>query len=294
MSAQPLLFEVKDFNSVAGRRRVPLRASARTSRRVSASPIRSRPCTACMRDLTHADNTEIEQELKLKQVPVTFTGRFLILPRGSAVEPYVGGGHRRDPLPLQRGRRVRRRRPVDLPGALRRGRHRGRPDRPRRPPRAGRPLVGRRGSALAAGRGQRAARRRLPRRQARPRRLDGELHLRSSLLSQSVRRRSGGQEIRRNVAILLVSSISCPRLLGSSSSIERDSAAFSHPRVAQQEVRIVLAPASAARRRLRRAPRSRSTRRTGADARAAWIQISPLPSCRKSFTAKPLADRSCM
>jgi outer membrane protein W len=42
--------------------------------------------------LTHADDTEIEQELKLRQVPVTFTGRFLLLPRGSAVEPYIGAG----------------------------------------------------------------------------------------------------------------------------------------------------------------------------------------------------------
>ena len=43
-------------------------------------------------DLTHPDDAEIEQELKLKQIPVTFTGRFLLLPRGSAVEPYIGGG----------------------------------------------------------------------------------------------------------------------------------------------------------------------------------------------------------
>src|SRR5439155_2323161 len=42
--------------------------------------------------LTHADNSEIQQDLKLRQVPVSFTGRFLLMPRGSAVEPYVGAG----------------------------------------------------------------------------------------------------------------------------------------------------------------------------------------------------------
>ena len=48
--------------------------------------------TAIYADLTHPDDAEIEQELKLQQIPVTFTGRFLLLPRGSAVEPYIGGG----------------------------------------------------------------------------------------------------------------------------------------------------------------------------------------------------------
>ena len=28
----------------------------------------------------------------MKQVPITFSGRFLILPRGSVVEPYIGAG----------------------------------------------------------------------------------------------------------------------------------------------------------------------------------------------------------
>ena len=42
--------------------------------------------------LTRPGGAEIEQELKLRQIPVTFTGRVLLLPRGSAVEPYVGAG----------------------------------------------------------------------------------------------------------------------------------------------------------------------------------------------------------
>jgi opacity protein-like surface antigen len=43
------------------------------------------------RRLTHADGGEIEQELKLRIVPLTATVRFLPLGRGS-IQPYVGGG----------------------------------------------------------------------------------------------------------------------------------------------------------------------------------------------------------
>jgi len=44
------------------------------------------------RDFEDSDGTEIEQDLKLRIVPITATVRFLPLPRGSAVEPYIGGG----------------------------------------------------------------------------------------------------------------------------------------------------------------------------------------------------------
>jgi opacity protein-like surface antigen len=40
---------------------------------------------------THADETEIEQDLKLRVVPITATVRFLPIGRGS-IEPYVGAG----------------------------------------------------------------------------------------------------------------------------------------------------------------------------------------------------------
>ena len=43
------------------------------------------------RRLTHADGAEIEQELKLRIIPLTATVRFLPLGRG-AVQPYVGAG----------------------------------------------------------------------------------------------------------------------------------------------------------------------------------------------------------
>ena len=43
-------------------------------------------------DYTRPDDTEIEQELKLRIVPITATVRVLPLGRRAAVQPYVGGG----------------------------------------------------------------------------------------------------------------------------------------------------------------------------------------------------------
>ena len=44
------------------------------------------------RDVTYPSGAEIQQDLKLRIVPITATIRFLPLGRGAAVEPYVGGG----------------------------------------------------------------------------------------------------------------------------------------------------------------------------------------------------------
>lgn len=44
------------------------------------------------RDFVDIDGSEIAQDLKLRIVPITATVRFLPLPRGSAVEPYIGAG----------------------------------------------------------------------------------------------------------------------------------------------------------------------------------------------------------
>ncbi|MEO6235387.1 MAG: hypothetical protein ABIQ52_00205 [Vicinamibacterales bacterium] len=90
-SAQPLLFEVKDFNSpvFGAEYLVGLGSNFEAGVGVGYS---QRTVPSVYGRLTHADNTEIEQDLKLRQIPVTFTGRFLFLPRGSAVEPYVGAG----------------------------------------------------------------------------------------------------------------------------------------------------------------------------------------------------------
>jgi hypothetical protein len=43
-------------------------------------------------DRTHADGSEIVQELKLRVTPVTFTARFLPLGQRRAIQPYVGAG----------------------------------------------------------------------------------------------------------------------------------------------------------------------------------------------------------
>jgi opacity protein-like surface antigen len=90
-SAQPLLFEIKDFNSVPVGGEYLFGVTSRFEAGIGLA-YSQRTVDSVYARLTHADGTEIEQELKLKQVPVTFTGRFLILPRGSAVEPYIGAG----------------------------------------------------------------------------------------------------------------------------------------------------------------------------------------------------------
>lgn len=44
------------------------------------------------RDFVDASGFEVEQDLKLRQVPVTFTGRIFPFGRDASVQPYVGGG----------------------------------------------------------------------------------------------------------------------------------------------------------------------------------------------------------
>jgi outer membrane protein W len=90
-SAQPLLFEVKDFNSGLFGAEYLFGVNSNIEAGIGVG-FSQRTVPSVYARLTHADNTEIEQELKLRQIPVTFTGRFLFLPRGSAVEPYVGAG----------------------------------------------------------------------------------------------------------------------------------------------------------------------------------------------------------
>lgn len=87
----PLLFEVSDFNSVTFGGEYLLGIGPRFEAGVGIG-YSQRTVPTIYRDLVRPGDVEIEQDLKLKQVPITFTGRFLLLPRGSAVEPYVGGG----------------------------------------------------------------------------------------------------------------------------------------------------------------------------------------------------------
>lgn len=90
-SAQPLLFEVKDFNSapVGGEYLFGVASNVEAGIGVGFS---QRTVPSVYSKLTHKDGSEIEQALKLRQIPVAFTGRFLLMPHGSAVEPYIGAG----------------------------------------------------------------------------------------------------------------------------------------------------------------------------------------------------------
>ena len=87
----PLLFEINDFNSAVFGGEYLLAIGSQFEAGVGIA-YSQRTVPSIYADLTRPGDVEIEQELKLKQVPITFTGRFLILPRGSVVEPYIGGG----------------------------------------------------------------------------------------------------------------------------------------------------------------------------------------------------------
>jgi len=90
-SGQPLLFEIGDFNSFVFGGEYLLGIGQHFEAGVGLG-YTQRTVNSVYRDLTRPSGAEIEQDLKLKQVPVTFTGRFLFLPRGSKVEPYAGAG----------------------------------------------------------------------------------------------------------------------------------------------------------------------------------------------------------
>ena len=87
----PLLFEIKDFNSATFGAEYLFGIGSNFEAGVGVG-YSQRTVPSVYADLTRPNDVEIEQELKLRQVPVTFTGRFLLLPRGSAVEPYIGAG----------------------------------------------------------------------------------------------------------------------------------------------------------------------------------------------------------
>lgn len=87
----PLLFEVKDFNSATFGAEYLLGLGRHLEAGVGVG-FSQRTVPTVYADLTRPGDVEIEQELKLRQIPVSFTGRVLLLPRGSAVEPYIGAG----------------------------------------------------------------------------------------------------------------------------------------------------------------------------------------------------------
>ena len=90
-NGQPLLFQIKDLNSVPVGGEYLLAVTRNVEVGVGLA-YSQRTAHTVYADLTHADNSEIAQDLKLRQVPVSFTGRFLLLPHGSSIEPYVGAG----------------------------------------------------------------------------------------------------------------------------------------------------------------------------------------------------------
>jgi opacity protein-like surface antigen len=87
----PLLFEIKDFNSAAFGAEYLFGIGSNFEAGVGVG-YAQRSVPTVYATVTRASGAEIEQDLKLKQVPVSFTGRFLLLPRGSVVEPYIGAG----------------------------------------------------------------------------------------------------------------------------------------------------------------------------------------------------------
>jgi len=91
VNQHPLLFEVNDLNGATFGGEY-LFAPTRNFEVGVGLGFSQKSIQTVYADITHVDQSDIEQELKLRQIPVTFTGRFLILPRGSAVEPYIGAG----------------------------------------------------------------------------------------------------------------------------------------------------------------------------------------------------------
>jgi opacity protein-like surface antigen len=90
-SGQPLLFEIGDFNSFVFGGEYLIGIGPHFEAGVGLG-YTQRTVPSVYENLTRPNGAEIEQDLKLKQVPVSFTGRFLFLPRGSKVEPYAGAG----------------------------------------------------------------------------------------------------------------------------------------------------------------------------------------------------------
>lgn len=87
----PLLFEIGDFNGAT----VGAEWLVSLGRHIEAGAgigYYRRTVPTIYAELTRADGSEIEQDLKLRIAPVTATIRFLPLGRGERFEPFIGGG----------------------------------------------------------------------------------------------------------------------------------------------------------------------------------------------------------
>ena len=85
------LFDFGDFNTRVVRRRVA-GAAWRLSRSRRRLRFTIEAVDTIYDDYVRPDGSEIEQQLKLRIVPITATVRVLPLGRHAAVQPYVGGG----------------------------------------------------------------------------------------------------------------------------------------------------------------------------------------------------------
>ena len=86
-----LLFDLKDFNGVTAGGEYLVRLGDFLDAGLGVG-IYSRTSPAIYRDFTHPGGAEIEQDLKLRVIPVAATIRFLPLGHHDAIVPYVGGG----------------------------------------------------------------------------------------------------------------------------------------------------------------------------------------------------------
>ena len=89
-NGEPLLFEVRDFNFATFGAEYLIGLTSNLEAGVGLGYYQ-RTVPTVYANLQHSNGTEIEQDLKLRTVPVSFTARFLPLGRGS-VEPYIGAG----------------------------------------------------------------------------------------------------------------------------------------------------------------------------------------------------------
>lgn len=90
-SAQPLDFNVSDFNgfTLGGEWLFPLGTHVEGGLGVG---FYTRTVPSVYRNLVNSDGSEIEQDLKLRTVPLTATIRFLPLGNTNGFQPYIGAG----------------------------------------------------------------------------------------------------------------------------------------------------------------------------------------------------------
>jgi hypothetical protein len=86
-----LFFDIRDFNtaSVGGEWLFPLGQYIEGGMGVSFS---TRSVPSVYQDFVDSDGTEVDQDLKLRMVPFTFSVRLLPLGQHTAFQPYIGGG----------------------------------------------------------------------------------------------------------------------------------------------------------------------------------------------------------